>query len=154
MTGQTDQRLNELGITLPEPAKAAANYAPYVIAGNTIYIAGQLPIADGQVAITGKVGDGVTNDQAQEAARLCALNILAQAKAAADGDLDRVRCVKLGGFVNATPDFVDHPQVLNGASNLIGEVLGDRGLHARFAAGAGSLPFDATVDIDAVFEID
>jgi len=154
MTGQTEARLAELGIILPEPAKAAANYAPFVFSGTTLYVAGQLPMADGKVAVTGKVGEAVTIDQAQDAARLCALNILAQAKAAADGDLDRVRCIKLGGFVNATPDFVDHPQVLNGASNLIGEVLGKRGLHARFAAGAGSLPFDASVEIDAVFEID
>jgi enamine deaminase RidA (YjgF/YER057c/UK114 family) len=154
MTGQTDARLGELGITLPEPAKAAANYAPFVIAGTTVYVAGQLPMADGTVAVTGKVGGSVTVTQGQKAARLCALNILAQVKVAADGDLDRVRCVKLGGFVNATPNFVDHPQVLNGASNLIGEVLGERGVHARFAAGAGSLPFDASVEIDAVFEID
>ena len=153
MTGQTDARLSELGLVLPEPAKAAANYAPFVISGNLIYIAGQLPIADGKLAVTGKVGAGVSVDQAGEAARLCALNILAQVKEAADGNLDKVRCVKLGGFVNATAEFVDHPQVLNGASDLIGEVLGERGLHARFAAGAGSLPFDAAVEIDAVFEL-
>ena len=153
MTGQTDARLSELGLVLPEPAKAAANYVPFVVSGNTIYIAGQLPIADGKLAVTGKVGAGVSVDQASEAARLCALNILAQVKEAADGDLDRVRCVKLGGFVNATAEFVDHPQVLNGASDLIGAVLGDRGLHARFAAGAGSLPFDAAVEVDAVFEL-
>jgi enamine deaminase RidA (YjgF/YER057c/UK114 family) len=153
MTGQTDARLSELGLVLPEPAKPAANYVPFVVSGNTIYIAGQLPMAGGKLAVTGKVGAGVSVDQAGEAARLCALNILAQAKAAAGGDLDRVRCVKLGGFVNATAEFVDHPQVLNGASDLIGAVLGDRGLHARFAAGAGSLPFDAPVEVDAVFEL-
>ncbi len=153
MTGQTDARLSELGLVLPEPAKAAANYVPFVVSGNTIYIAGQLPMADGKLAVTGKVGAEVSVDQASEAARLCALNILAQVKEAADGNLDKVRCVKLGGFVNATAEFVDHPQVLNGASDLIGAVLGDRGLHARFAAGAGSLPFDAAVEVDAVFEL-
>ncbi len=154
MAGEIEKRLAELGIVLPEPAAAAANYVPFVVSGNTVYVSGQLPIADGKITVTGKVGDDVSVEQAQAAARLVALNILAQVKAAAGGDLDRIqRCVKLGGFVNAAPDFTDHPKVINGASDLMGEVLGDRGRHARFAAGAGSLPFNAAVEIDAVFEI-
>jgi enamine deaminase RidA (YjgF/YER057c/UK114 family) len=154
MAGEIERRLTELGIVLPEPAAAAANYVPFVVSGNTVYVSGQLPITDGKITIAGKVGDDVSVDQAQAAARLVALNILAQVKAAAGGDLDRIRrCVKLGGFVNAAPDFTDHPKVINGASDLMGEVLGERGRHARFAAGAGSLPFNAAVEIDAVFEI-
>lgn len=154
MAGEIERRLAELGLVLPEPAAAAANYVPFVVSGNTVYVSGQLPIAEGKITVTGKVGVDVSVEQAQAAARLVALNILAQVKAAADGDLDRIRrCVKLGGFVNAAPDFTDHPQVINGASDLMGEVLGERGRHARFAAGAGSLPFDAAVEIDAVFEI-
>ena len=154
MTQEIEQRLNDLGLVLPEPAAAAANYVPFVVSGTTLYISGQLPMEGGVVAVTGQVGGDVAIEDATRAARLAALNILAQAKAAADGDWDRIRrCVKLGGFVNAAPGFTEHPRVINGASDLIGEVLGERGRHARFAAGAGSLPFDAAVEIDAVFEL-
>lgn len=154
MTGTIEARLSDLGIDLPPPAPPAANYVPFVVSGNQVFVAGQLPMQDGKVAITGKLGAGVSLEDGQAAARLCALNLLAQARAAADGDLDRiVRCVKLGGFVNAAPDFTGHPQVLNGASDLIAEVLGDAGRHARFAAGAGSLPFDAAVEVDGIFEL-
>ena len=153
MAGEADKRLRELGITLPDPAPAVANYVPYVTAGAMAYIAGQLPLESGKVKFTGKVGADVTLEEAVAAARLTAINILAQARAAAGGALDRVRCVKIGGFVNATPEFVDHPKVLNGASDLLVAALGERGRHARFAVGASSLPLGAAVEIDAVFEI-
>ncbi len=102
---------------------------------------------------TGKLGGPISVEDGQKAARLCALNIIAQVKAAAGGNLDRVRAVRLGGFVNATPDFADHPKVVNGASDLIGQVFEDRGRHARAAVGAGSLPFDASVEVEAIFEL-
>ena len=153
MAGESERRLRGLGLELPQPAAPAANYLPFVISGKTVYVSGQLPMEAGKITVAGKVGGGVTVEEAQAAARLVALNLLAQAKAAAGGDLDRIRCLKLGGFVNAAPGFTDHPKVINGASDLIAEVLGDRGRHARFAAGAGSLPFDAAVEIDAVFEL-
>ena len=153
MAGETDKRLRELGITLPEPAPAVANYVPYVTSGTVAYIAGQLPLEGGKLKFTGRVGADVSLEDAVEAARLTAIQILAQARAAAGGDLDRVRCVKIGGFVNAVPEFTDHPKVLNGASDLLVAVLGERGRHARFAVGASSLPLGAAVEIDAVFEI-
>src|SRR5262249_45094418 len=127
---------------------------PFVRSGDLLFIAGQLPMEAGKVAATGKLGDGVSIEEGQRAARLCAINLLAQARAALDGDLDRVkRCVKLGGFVACRSDFTQHPAVVNGASNLMVEVLGDAGRHARFAVGAPSLPFDAAVEVDAVFEV-
>lgn len=147
------RRLAELGLTLPAAAAPAANYVPWVMAGNLLHVSGQLPMRDGKVAVTGKLGGGLTLEQGQEAARLCGLNILAQVQAAC-GDLGRVRrCVKLGGFVNATPDFTDHPKVVNGASDLMVAVLAEAGRHARFAVGVAGLPFDAAVEVDAVFEI-
>jgi enamine deaminase RidA (YjgF/YER057c/UK114 family) len=153
--GRVEERLRSLGIELPVPAPPAANYVPFVVTGKIVYVAGQLPMESGKVRYSGKAGTAVSLEDAQAAARLCAINLLAQVKAAAGGDLDRIaQCVKLGGFVNAAPDFTDHPKVLNGASDLIGEVLGEAGRHARFAAGAGSLPFDATVEVDAIFELD
>lgn len=154
MTGAVATRLKEMGIELPPPAPAAANYVPWMITGDTLYIAGQLPSAPGADLVTGRLGDGVSVTEGAQAARLCALNILAQAQAALDGDFDRIaQCAKLGGFVNATPDFTDHPQVINGASDLFVEILGERGKHARFAVGAPSLPFGAAVEIDAIFNI-
>ncbi len=150
-----DARLKELGITLPTPAKAAANYVPFVVSGHQVFVAGQVPFnADGKFDHIGKVGTDFSVEEGQAAARLCGLNILAQVKAACDGDMERiVRCVKLGVFVNCPPDFGDHPKVANGASDLMVEVLGDKGRHARFAVGAPSLPFNVAVEIDAVFEI-
>jgi enamine deaminase RidA (YjgF/YER057c/UK114 family) len=154
VAGKIDARLRELGVSLPPPAKAVANYVPFVHAGALVFIAGQLPTEGGQLQFAGKVGAKLTIDDGKRAARLCAINILSQAKAAADGDLDRVRrCVKLGGFVNAVSGFKDHPQVMNGASDLIAEVFGDAGRHARFAVGADSLPLNAAVEIDAIFEL-
>ena len=117
-------------------------------------MAGQLPFRRGQVAITGQVGAGVSVAQGQEAAKLCALNLLAQAKAACGGDLDRLgRCLKLGGFVACTADFGDHPEVVNGASDLIVQAMGEAGRHARFAVGCASLPRDAAVEVEAIFEL-
>ena len=150
-----ENRLSELGITLPEPAAPVANYVAYVISGNLVFVSGQVTIGPDGIEYQGKVGDDISVDDAVKAARLCAINILAQVKAACDGDLERVRhCVKLGGFVNSTPDFTDHPKVINGASDLMVDVLGDRGKHARFAVGAGSLPLNVAVEVDAVFEIE
>ncbi|MBM3506501.1 MAG: RidA family protein [Alphaproteobacteria bacterium] len=154
MAGKIDARLRELGVTLPPPAKAVANYVPFVHSGATVYIAGQLPTEAGTLKYAGKVGAAVSVEDAKRAARLCAINILSQVKAAADGDLDRVRrCIKLGGFVNAVTGFKEHPQVLNGASDLMAEVFGEPGRHARFAVGTDSLPLDAVVEIDAIFEL-
>jgi len=153
VAGEIEARLAQLGITLPQAAAPAANYVPTVIAGGMLYISGQLPMQDGKVAQTGHLGGGVSIEQGQAAARLCAINILAQAKAAL-GDLDRIeRCVRLGAFVSSTPDFTDHPKVANGASDLMVEVLGDKGRHARAAVGAPSLPLGVSVEVDAVFAI-
>ncbi len=155
MAGAIDARLNDLDIILPTPAPAAANYVPFVVSANQVFVAGQVPFtADGKLDHLGKVGTEFSVEEGQAAARLCALNILAQVKAACDGDLDRiVRCVKLGGFVNSPPEFDQHPAVINGASDLMVELLGDKGRHARFAVGASNLPFNVAVEIDAVFEI-
>ena len=148
-----EARLKELGITLPPVAKPAANYLPYAVTGKLVFIAGQLPLADGKVMCTGKVGADVSIDEAKKAARQCGLNILAALKAACDGDLDKVaRCVRLGGFANAAPDFIETPQVINGASDLIVDVLGEAGKHTRTAVGA-VLPRNAAVEVDAVFEL-
>jgi len=154
MPHDIEARLSELGIDLPAAPRPAANYVPYVVSGNLVFIAGQVPATPQGLKYQGKLGADLSIEDGQAAARICAVNILAQVKAACGGDLRRVvRCVKLGGFVNATADFVDHPKVVNGASDLIVEVLADAGKHARFAVGAPSLPFDVAVEIDAVFEI-
>lgn len=153
MTSRVEARLAELGLTLPAAAAPVANYVPWVLSGSLLFVSGQLPMRDGRVAVTGKLGAGLDIARGQEAARLCALMILAQARSAT-GDLDRiVRCVELGGFVACTPDFTDHPRVVNGASDLMVEVLGDAGRHSRFAVGVPSLPLDAAVEIRATFEI-
>ncbi len=153
MAGQIKSRLRELGIDLPGAAAPAANYVPFVITGNQLWISGQLPFRDGKVQHQGKIGGDLTAEDGIAAARLCGLNIIAQAEAAV-GDLDHIRrIIKLGGFVNAAPDFTDHPKVINGASDMIVEVFGDAGRHARFALGASGLPLNAAVEIDAVIEI-
>ncbi|WP_105401245.1 MULTISPECIES: RidA family protein [unclassified Neorhizobium] len=155
MTEAIEGRLQELGIELPVAAAPAANYVPYTISGNTLYLSGQLPIEGGKVAVTGLVGRDVDLPAAQRAAELCAINILAQAKAALGGDLGRIRRVlKLNGFVASTPDFVEQHLVINGASNLIANVLGDAGKHARAAVGMACLPLNASVEIDAIIEIE
>ncbi|WP_375206261.1 RidA family protein [Hyphococcus sp.] len=147
-----DARLAELGIVLPEPVAPVANYVPFVISGNQVFISGQVSIGpDG--LITGKLGAGLNVEQGAEAAHACGVNLIAQLKAAC-GDLDKVtRVVKLGGFVNCTPDFVDQPKVVNGASDLMVAVFGDAGRHARAAVGAPSLPLGAAVEVDGIFEI-
>ncbi|HYH17820.1 MAG TPA: RidA family protein [Azospirillum sp.] len=154
MAGRIEARLKELGIELPQPAAPVAAYVPYTISGKTLYVSGQVTVWNGERRFLGKVGKDFSVEEGKQAARLCGLNLLAQARAACDGDLDRVaRCLKLGGFVNAGPDFHDHPQVINGASELMVEVLGDAGRHARFAVGASSLPLNVAVEVDAVFEL-
>lgn len=154
MAGTIERRLAELKIALPAAAAPAGNYVPYVIAGPLVFVAGQLPFEDGKVRYAGKLGAGVSLEDGQKAARLCALNLIAQVRAACGGNLDRVkRCVKLTGFVNAAPEFADHPKVVNGASDLMAEVFGDKGRHARAAVGSSSLPLGAAVEVDAIFEI-
>lgn len=154
MAGQIDKRLEELGIKLPDAAAAAGNYLPYVITGNMVYVSGQIPLSEGRVTYIGKVGSDYSVQQGQEAARICGLNILGQLKDACGGDLDRVvRVIKLGGFVNGLPEFTDQPKVINGASDLMVEVFGDRGRHARFAVSASNLPLGVAVEVDAIVEI-
>ncbi len=154
MVGTIDSRLAELGIELPEAAAPAANYVPYAISGNQVYVAGQVTVWNGEFKFIGRLGDELGVDEGYQAARLCALNIIAQVKVACGGDLDRVvRCVKLGGFVNSTPDFTDQPKVVNGASDLMAEVFQDAGKHARFAVGTAVLPLGVAVEVDAIFEI-
>ena len=152
MPGKIESRLAQLGITLPAAAAPAANYVPFVLTGNQLWVAGQITFWDGKLKYRGKVGADLSVEDGVAAARVCGLNIIAQAKAAL-GDLDRVvRVVKLGGFVNAGPDFTDHPKVINGASDLLVDVFGDAGRHARFAVGASGLPLDSAVEVDAVIE--
>ncbi len=149
-----DARLATLKIELPNPAAPAANYVPTVIAGNLLFVAGQITIFNGELRYLGKLGADIDVETGKQAARLCGLNIISQARAALGGSLDRVkRCVKVGGFVNCMPDFIEHPQVVNGASDLMVEVFGDAGKHARFAVGAVSLPRGVSVEVDAIFEI-
>lgn len=149
-----EQRLAELNITLPKAAPPAANYVPYVQSGPLLFVAGQIPFLNGEKGHIGRLGADFTIEQGKDAARACALNILSQTLAAAGGDWNKiVRCVKLGGFVNCTPDFDQMPAVINGASDLIAAILGDCGKHARVAVGAPSLPFGVAVEIDAIFEL-
>lgn len=148
-----DDRLTELGVVLPAPVAPVANYVPFVRSGNLVHISGQISI-DASGGVRGTVGVDVDLETAQKAARLCGVNLLAQMKAACDGDLDRVvRVVKLGGFVQAGPDFIDIPKVINGCSDLMVEVLGDAGRHARSAVGVYRLPLGFAVEVDAVVEI-
>ena len=155
MYGSIDTRLRELGIELPSPPAAAANYVPARIGGGLLWIAGQVPFDQGQVLVKGKLGGGVSVEDGQRAARQCALNVLAQARAALDGDLDRITAtLKVTGWVACTPDFQEHPKVINGASDLFVDVLGEKGRHARCAVGAPALPLDSAVEVDAVFLID
>ena len=154
MSDEINARLTELGITLPQAAAPAANYVPYVISGNQLFISGQLPMEGGKVAVTGHLGRNVDVATGQRAAELCAINILVQAQAALGGDLGRItRLIKLNGFVACLPEFGEQHLVINGASNLLATVRGEAGKHARAAVGLAALPFNAAVEIDAVMEI-
>ena len=153
MAGNYEKRLNDLGYELPDAPAPAANYVPYVKVGDMVYVSGQVSM-DAGGRITGKLGDTMSLEEGQAAARVCALNIMAQVKAACGGDLDRVvQVVRLGGFVNATPDYEDHPKIINGASDLVAEVFGDAGKHARAAVGCVSLPLGVAVEIEATVQI-
>jgi enamine deaminase RidA (YjgF/YER057c/UK114 family) len=155
MAGQIDARLQEKGIDLPEVAAPQGAYVPYITSGNLVFMAGQLPMKDGAIQVKGKLGQDVSLEDGQYAARLCGLNLIAQLKQACGGDLDRVkRVVKITGFVNATPDYDAQPKVINGVSELLAEVFGDAGQHARAAVGAGSLPLNVAVEVEGIFEID
>lgn len=148
-----EARLTELGITLPEAAAPAANYVPYVRDGKTLYVSGQISQKDGAF-LTGKLGSDLTTDQGAEAARSCALYLLAQVKAACGGNLEQLdQVLKLTGFVNSTPDFTEQPQVINGASDVLADILGEAGRHSRSAVSAGSLPFGVAVEIEGIFRL-
>jgi enamine deaminase RidA (YjgF/YER057c/UK114 family) len=154
MTGLIESRLAELNIHIPEAAAPAANYVPYTLAGTLVFVSGQITIENGEIRYRGKVGKDFSVEEAQQAARLCALNLVSQLRAACGGDLDRVRrVVKLGGFVNCAPDFNQQHLVINGASDLMVEVFGDAGRHARAAVGVPALPLGVAVEVDGVFEI-
>ncbi|WP_315769460.1 MULTISPECIES: RidA family protein [unclassified Bradyrhizobium] len=154
MAGTVEQNLAAQDITLPQPAAPVANYVPFVRSGNLLFVSGQVCFgADGKLIAKGKLGAGVSVEDGAAAARGCAINLLAQVKAAV-GDLDKVvRVVRLGGFVNSAPDFLDGPKVLNGASDLMVAVFGDKGRHARTTVGVAALPADAAVEVEGVFEI-
>ena len=153
MTGTIEDRLAALGLALPPAPNPVANYVPFLISGNLLFISGQISKAADGTIVTGTLGDGVDIAAGQAAARLCALNILAQAKSAL-GNLDRIaQLVRLTGFVSATPAFKDHPQIVNGASDLMVEVLGEKGRHTRAAVGVSSLPLGSAVEVDAVIAI-
>ena len=154
MSGRIEARLAELGLNVPTAPVPAANYIPWVRTGNLVYIAGQVPMKDGKFLWVGKVGRDYTVEEAKEAARFVGLNVLSQLKTALDGDRDRVvRAVKLNGFVNCVEGFGHQPHVINGASELMIEVFGDAGRHARSAVGVAGLPFGVAVEIDGVFEV-
>lgn len=148
------RRLEELGISLPAAPDPVANYVGRVQTGALLFVSGQLPLKDGALLCTGQLGDTVSIETAREAARQCAINCIAQAAAHLDGNLERLaRVVKLTGYVNAAAGFTDHPAVVNGASDLMVAVFGEKGRHARAAVGVSSLPLDATVELEAIFEI-
>jgi enamine deaminase RidA (YjgF/YER057c/UK114 family) len=154
MAGKIDARIAELKIELPQASTPAANYVPYVRTGHLLFMAGQIPWWNGERRFIGKLGREFTVEQGQEAARTCGLNLLAQVKAALDGDLDRVvRCVRIGGFVNSVSEFTQQPLVVNGASDLMVAVFGDAGRHARTAVGVNVLPMDVAVEVEATFEV-
>jgi len=153
MSGHFETKLKELGITLPDAPAPAANYVPFVQVGDIVYVSGQIS-ADTNGFIKGKLGDDMTTEEGATAARACAINLLAQVKAACGGDLDRlVRVVKLTGFVNSTADYTDQPKVVNGASDLLAEALGEAGKHSRSAVSAASLPLGVAVEIEGIFQV-
>jgi enamine deaminase RidA (YjgF/YER057c/UK114 family) len=153
---KVEERLSSMGVSLPNPAAPVANYVPFVRTGNLVVISGQICLGlDGKLAPghKGKLGAEISDEAGREAARLCAINLLAQLKAAV-GDLDKVlRCVRLGGFINSTPTYGSVPQVMNGASDFMVEALGDAGRHARSTVGVAQLPLDAAVEVEGIFEV-
>jgi len=154
MTGTVEARLKDLGIELPSPSAPAANYIPYTVVGSTVFVSGQVCVWNGDIMCRGRLGEDVSTEDGYQAARICGLNLISQVREACGGDLDRVvRVAKLGGFVNSATDFTDQPEVINGASDLMVEVFGDAGKHARFAVGAPSLPRGVAVEVDGIFEI-
>lgn len=153
MSGIFESKLKDMGLVLPEAPAPAANYVPYVVVGDILYVSGQISVgADG--LIKGKLGDTMTTQEGAQAAQVCAINLLAQVKAACDGDLDRLKkVIKLTGFVNSTPDYTEQPQVINGASDLMANALGEIGKHARAAVSAVALPLGVAVEIEGIFQI-
>lgn len=155
MGGRIDAKLAELGIVLPQPMAPIANYVPWVIMGNLVVVSGQVPAVDGKISVTGRVGSEVTAENGKAAARQCLINVLVHLKAACGGDLDRVRRVmRLGGFIASAPGFTGQAQVMNGASDLAVAVFGEAGRHARTTIGVPSLPADAAVEVEGLFEIE
>ena len=155
MANIIDQRLKELNIELDDASVPAGSYVPYVITNNLVFISGQLPFINGKLTIKGKVGDNVSLDDAVKMSEACAKALLSQLKAACNGNLDKVnKVVKLGGFVSSAPNFTDQPKVINGASDLIVNIFGDKGKHSRFAVGVAALPLNVPVEIDGIFEIE
>ena len=151
MSGKIEARLSELAIELPQPAAPVANYVPYTISGNLVFISGQICQWNGELRFVGKLGAGIGIADGREAAKLCALNILSHLRVACGGDLDRVRrCLRLGGFVNCTPEFPDMPQVINGASDLMVTVFGDNGKHSRTGVGVSKLPRGSAAVVEAI----
>ena len=151
---KAEEKLAALGLELPVAAAPVANYVGFTVSGKTVYVSGQLPFKDGKLLVTGRLGAGVSIEDGYAAGRQCGLNILAHLKAACGGDLDRVsRVLRLGGFVNSTPEFTDAPKCVNGASDLMVAVFGDDGRHARAAVGVASLPAGAAVEVDAIVEL-
>ena len=153
MSTNIEDKLKNLGIVLPSAPAPAANYVPYVKTGSTLYVSGQISQNESGF-ITGKLGLNLSTEEGYQAARYCAILLISQLKLACNGDLNKVESVvRLGGFVNSVPDFLDHPKVINGASDLMVEIFGDKGKHSRAATGASSLPFGVAVEVDGIFEI-
>lgn len=149
-----ESRLQELGLALPPPSSALATYVPFLKVGSLIYISGQLPVQNGKVDYIGKLGQDFSIEVGKKAAQLCALNILAHLKEACENDWNRViRCIRLGGFIHSTDEFHDQPQVMNGASDLMIAIFGDKGRHTRAAVGVNALPLGVAVEIEALFEV-
>ena len=153
MGGRIDEQLKAKGIELPNASTPAANYVPFTRTGNLVYVSGQVSQWNGERKFIGKLGAELGVAEGQQAARLCALNLVAHARVAAGGDLDRVRVLRLTGYVNCTPDFTSQPQVVNGASDAMVEIFGDAGKHARSAVGVASLPGGVAVEVEGIFEI-
>jgi len=153
MAGAVEKKLRELGIVLTQPAAPVANYVPFVRTGNLLMVSGQICLDSGKLVATGQLGGGVSIEDGQKAARACAVNLLAQVKASL-GDLDKVsRVVRLGGFVNSAPGFLEGPKVMNGASDLMVEVFGDKGRHSRTTVGVSALPQNAAIEVEGLFEV-